>query len=468
MGGLLSILKAIGGGAKRLPRIIGDAMYDQEPIFEPEMIDIRTPPFIPDGSEDEGDQDEFSLLSGEASGPNRTPPSPEEWAGMVGGPVESGRFKKVGMRRTGPSKLARTIGDAIRAGVAGAGTENVAGGGPVDIFRSLQAGQGALRQRDLMAEQSRRQALKEEMDQRVNQSNIERNAAQSDLDRAQAAAVRAKPSITAEQKLMADYLDENTTPERRQIIERYFRVKSGAAAEPKQAAADERLMEEYADLKTPENRRTTIKEALELRYGLKRSANMTETQIIYDAAAGDATAQKALNIIRSLKKGETAVDEREKKRRVSMGYNQYKNDLNNAQRDFEQAKAALDKPGVLPGSRGGANNLQSRMTWDEYNQRLYDLETGLQDKKNNAQGALESNLAEYDVSFTTQRYQHPSTQRRTGPGVATTTKKAKEQETLPPEVAAQIPEGKRVRLMNTATKKVETWQRLNGKLEKVQ
>ena len=443
---LLSALKKLPRSLKKLPRLIGEAMYDHEDILSPDMIDIRTPPFWTEESD-------YADEEGELRSANRA-----RFADMPMGQIPTGTETMVGKRRTGPSKLGRMIGDALTAGIAGASTENIAGGGGMDIMRSIQAGQGALRQRDILQRQEQRQREQDEVSRRKTISDAEESASRArmydthaDLYRKQAeAAERTKPKD--EVIAVKDGLYNLTTNEWISPVTQPL--------EP----VENQMLRKLVDPETPEEERKLVKEAFEARYGPRgRTGNISEAQIIYEAAGGDATARKALDTIRSLKTAGTGTDQREKKRRVSTAYNQYKNDLNNAEGEFSRAKAQLDKQGVKPGTVS-AQGVESQMSGEEYEERLHELETSLQTKKNNAQGAIESTLAEYDVPFTPQRYGHPSTQRRPA---GTKTEEKKSGEELPPEVAARIAEGTRVTFRNKRTLKMETWERVEGKLNKV-
>jgi len=450
MGGLLDVLRSMGRGAKRVPRVIGGIPR------EPKVLGA-----FGEEETDEEDQRRFdeSDLMGPADWETREegqPPEDDLSEEPLAPPAFTPNTEALQPKPKPKRDKLRIIRDMIDSGLAGATTPNVAYGGPVDILRSIQVGRRAPMQRDMLTESLQRQREKSTADIAHTQAQTEQAQSQAVENRARAAILRA-PAPKPKDTVIAvkdglynlttnDWISQPTKP-----------------VEP----VENQMLRDLANPETPEARTTLIKQALEYRYGHRapQERNPTEASIAYDAATGDEIAIKAWGLLQNRPRGSDDATERDKHRAISGAWVRNKTDLNQAQQHFDQQKAALDKPGVRPGTRvPGAG--ESRMSWDEYNERLHDLETSLQDQKNNAQGALESVLAEYDVPVTPARYPHPSTQRRTPQKVAPNPKKPGEVPP-PPDVAAKISEsgGKRgERFFNPTRRKVEIWTKNGGKL----
>jgi hypothetical protein len=118
----------IGNFFRHPLQVIGDSMYQQEPIFAYPTIDQPLSVHGPDGTDID--------LSGQV------PLDP------------ANRPQQVGTRSTGQKTrlghmLTEVLPRAIEGGMAGMATPNIAGGGALDFARAFQAGGQALRQRDI-------------------------------------------------------------------------------------------------------------------------------------------------------------------------------------------------------------------------------------------------------------------------------------------------------------------------------
>ena len=145
---LADVLRAMGGGVAKVPSYLRDLLTDevaqpefrQRPIFAPESFD-----------------------------PDQAPNIRE----METGPLEPAFGQSKRKVRPGVSRfLQENLPRMLEAGIAGAATENVAGGGPTDILRAMQAGRGAVVQKDLLTHNMRRQQMLDEQQGRVNEANI--------------------------------------------------------------------------------------------------------------------------------------------------------------------------------------------------------------------------------------------------------------------------------------------------------
>ena len=308
-----------------------------------------------------------------------------------------------GLRAAGAALL-----NALPAAIEGAATPNIAGGGGTDVMRAMQAAGRFQAGRDIM---SHERGMKERQERRAGMTA----EAQAEADRATAEAQREHARLYREQAEAAkrgkpkdEYMSVGTGG--------LFNVSKGEwvrQPEGKLEPIEDGLLRDLANPQTPAARRTQIQSAFEARYGHRapERPNPTEASLALLAASGDKIAQRALGMLQAQRGGP---DERQKKARVSSAWQRYYDDLNQAEQEFSTAKTKLDQPGVRPGTKHPTTMMMSQLTWDDYNNQLYDLETLLQTKKNNASRATEAVLDEFDVAHTPSRYPHPSTQRRSG------------------------------------------------------
>lgn len=327
-------------------------------------------------------------------------------------------------------RLKAAVPDMITSAIAGGATPNIAGGAPVDIFRAMQAGQNAVRSRDLMNYNMARQQQQDAMNQEHTAAQIRQADAASRAHDAQAgyysAQANAKGAPNPEADLYNRWASE-TDPEKKQaLFELLLRYRGHAPKEETLATVEARLMQEFQDPNTTPERRQQIREALTMRNPQRltitrpgdsalgpdgkvvysnpaaspRTTNPTEASIAMAAAAGDQTAKRALDLLTGARANTSnSVDQRQKRTRVAAAWESYKTALNNAEETFARMKAGLDKD-------------QMGVYDSDYESKLRGLEDALVKQKQNAQGALETVLAEYEVPFTHYNYPHPSTQRR--------------------------------------------------------
>jgi hypothetical protein len=348
----------------------------------------------------------------------------------------------------------------VQSAIAGAATPNVAYGGPTDIIRSLLVGQ---EYPEMLAGRREARALV-------------RPKAEADIEYRRAAAEAYRGLAADRQRRVQPRPGRDVVVVGKGLLYDRARgefIKPPDWAREKADTDDQDLMQEFLKRDTSEARRKVIERAMFMRYGHSpdQPRNPTEASLAYDAAKGDEIAQRALKILESRKGGASDIAVREKNRAVTSGWERYKDDLNQAEQDFARAKAELDKVkpfNVEYDERGAERQQRNRITMVEYKQRLHDLESTLQAKKNNADAAVRALLDQYDVPYGSSGYPHPSTQRTSAKPEKVPEKKPGEE--LPPEWAAKVPEsgGKRgTRIFNPYTNKTEIWTRKDGQLIKV-
>ena len=176
------------------------ALNRDEPTYGPSMINVPsslppgTPPFLPAGSGGTvGDLDQESGSFQEPSGATGGPPP--DFGGFsypdpsrpanIGGPIASSRSVPTGLGRA-VKRLQATLPGAIEAGIAGAATPNIAGGGPTDVLRSMAAASGTRRALEQTAYERQRQQQNDALNRQQMQARIELEAAQAAHARAQA------------------------------------------------------------------------------------------------------------------------------------------------------------------------------------------------------------------------------------------------------------------------------------------
>jgi len=118
------------GLIKSLPRRIGEIFYNQQPVYSPEITDfpLHLPGLV-------------SIIDPETGEP-RLVTGGEGTFEQVQAPT--GRYEQTGTTKS-PSKLSQGLMEGVQRAIAGVGTPNIAGGGATDIFRSLAAGDAAVR-----------------------------------------------------------------------------------------------------------------------------------------------------------------------------------------------------------------------------------------------------------------------------------------------------------------------------------
>ena len=138
------------GLLKRLPRRIGELLYNRQPKYSPEILNL--PLHLPGL---------ISIIDPETGKPRLVTGGPEDFPGLGNMPAYSqgegtfeqvkaptGRYERTGTKKV-PSKLTQGLLEGLERAIAGAATPNIAGGGATDIFRSLAAGQAAVDARNL-------------------------------------------------------------------------------------------------------------------------------------------------------------------------------------------------------------------------------------------------------------------------------------------------------------------------------
>lgn len=166
------------------------------------------------------------------------------------------------------SRLKEVMPRAIAAGIAGGATPNVAGGSGVDVLRAMQAGQNELERRDLMNYGLRRQGSLDELNRRHTEAQIGQAESASEENRARAAQYRAvaagKDAVNPAHDLYNRYLAE-TDPEKKEALFKMYLQAIGHS--PKIPGSDETkagLLTEYLNPNTTPERKQAIEKALML------------------------------------------------------------------------------------------------------------------------------------------------------------------------------------------------------------
>lgn len=234
--GALSALQSTARGIGKLPRMVGDSMYAkaygsvgdyaQKPGFGipgvPSPDDDRT--------DEEAAMQQASLpptVDMEAQNPASVQPEPPvpqpgpksfdfpEFKGPTGNSMTTAESRRP---ENGPSMLGKfvkgTLPNMISGAINAAATPNIAGGGPTDIFRAMQASQGAQTQKDLLAYNQRRQQTADDL------------AAKKEADQAESANIRAKAYSAAQ--------DSKSDPK---TVEQYYVQAITAETDPQKQAA---------------------------------------------------------------------------------------------------------------------------------------------------------------------------------------------------------------------------------------
>lgn len=426
---LVSAIKTAGRGLRRVPGALAMPFVQRSPSYPGEAEDelVEVPPEV--GQALGAIPDEGGIYRVRRS---------EVPAGTAQRQPETGGTLR-------PTALTRALPGALQAGIEAAATPNIVtpGGMPVpggaSVMRALQRSGAYRQEQDILGYNVRRQAEQDRLAREREASEAGERAARGEYYRAQAASQR----TLAGQR-------EKTVKEKHDEL-----VALGFPPDQARLIAAGQSVEKPAQMMdvTPElGKKYQVPPDAQGRYRVPVASfdaivraqdadpkNPTEASLALAAAGGDTTAKKALDLIHAARGGP---DERQKKARVSSAWTSYQNALNEAEQQFQTAKAALDRAGTRPGTKHPTTTFLSTLSWEDYNRQLQDLESGLQTKKNNAQGALEATLAEFDVPFTPQRYPHPSAQRGAGapppPGQL--------EAGLSKELAAQILPGEEVAL----------------------
>ncbi len=426
--GVMAALQPTRRGLGRLPRITGEEArfpghegelpagpYGTVPEEEDEMVEVWPGVFLPKSVVERMAPEQRQI---EPAG--EIPQLPEPAYPMPQEEIEAGR-RELAPRHfpKEPSRLGKGLRavaggllSALPGAIEAAATPNIAGGGGTDVMRALQAAGRYQSGRDMLTHEM---ARKEREQRRLEMSA----AAQAESDRARAEVEHEHARLFREQAAAA---------RRGKPKDEYMSVGSGGLfnltlgawvrePEKKVEPVVDGLLRELSDPRTPEARQTRIRSAMEARYGhgAAQERNPTEASLALLAASGDEVAQRALGLLQAQGGGP---DERQKKARVTSAWQRYFDDLNQAETQFSAGKARLDQPGTRPGSKHPTSMMPSQLTWEDYNNQLYDLETALQTKKNNASHGLETVLDEFEVPYQRRAYGHPSTQRRAGAGSA--------------------------------------------------
>lgn len=411
---MLSVLRRAGRGIGRLPRTVGEAFVTRTPIMGEGSL-----PSIPYSTDPE---EEYEQIVGPGGELIWVPKKKAEPTTFESGPLPTGIPQVVG-QRIRPSRLTRALPGALAAGIEAAATPNIVapGGLPVpggaSIMRALQQARDYGQQQDILGYNLQRQGEQDRMGRDTAASEADERAARAESFRATATA----------QRTLAGQREKTVREKYDELVALGFPVD------------DARLI---AAGKPPEKPPQMVEVTPEVgaEYGVRPDAagryhvpmvafgahiraqggeprNPTEASLAAAAAGGDKVAQAALKLLQGQR---TGPDERQKRTRITAAWASYQNSLNEAEQQFQAAKAGLDRPGVRPGTVNSSTGMKSEASWQDYDDRLHDLESNLQTKKNNAQGALEAALAEFEVAFQPTRYPHPSTQRRVGvaPGPA--------------------------------------------------
>jgi hypothetical protein len=133
---------------------------------------------------------------------------------LPNGDVQVMRQQDGGPQKKGIGRqLLEGIPSMLTAGIAAAATPNIAGGGPTDVFRAMQAGNEAVTQRDMAAWHMQQQRQNAEDNRRYRQSQIDYNRARME------AAQRGKPQPASfGEKYEALMKIPGMTPDRAMVI----------------------------------------------------------------------------------------------------------------------------------------------------------------------------------------------------------------------------------------------------------
>jgi hypothetical protein len=234
---LASLMRTIGRGAGRIPRVIGNSLYDTDPILEEDVLGL---PLLDPGDEAiaEGGVDMFG------PGMNDSPL-----------PARTQQYRIVGEKKSmkpGVSKFLRSLPGALEAGAVAASTPNVAAGGGTDMMRALAIGMGYPRQRAREDEELRAARESRKQSARKTEADIEESRARAREYDARAEQ-RARPTAPAKKAVIEfkefGYIyDPNT--------EQWIKVPGEKAAKPStESEVKGALLQELADPKTTEERR---------------------------------------------------------------------------------------------------------------------------------------------------------------------------------------------------------------------
>jgi hypothetical protein len=343
-------------------------------------------------------------------GPMPTVPQPPQQGGFLG------RLKVA---------LPRMATAAIAAGA----TPSQYGGGPLDIFRGMQAGGQELERKDTLAYNRGRQQSLDTLERRKTEAEIgHSNAAskyydaESEWRKAQAGKAEhvsaaddlyAKMNAATDPKQKEEYhqlwlqsLGHAPKDQPTQIRTRFgvFDTKTGEyiTLDQQQMQKDRigqlrqvkglnpQLWPDWAVMQkaTPEEKMFVLSGT----WKPDKETNMNPTEMYMQAAGGDA--KKAVDLMQRPQL--TAQDVHEKQARMAklrLADQQYQEELRKAEHEYNVGKAKLDAAGARPGTVDPKGN-HSKINWDQYNQQNQVLIQQLTDAKNAAHRAHEAAAAE--------------------------------------------------------------------------